>query len=310
MVTAKQSKSPEMSLSDPTLTSRNMQPTTISGHDLLSQTLPTLEIAPLDPGKKFFKVRSSSTTTDIQTPPAVFIPIPPSELSDCLKDTALTKILAIVKPSVQVERSHFLATEGDVERATHLYFLHAINLIMQQYVKEAHGKNLIVTCSSQVTAKSGRIDVMWKIGDQTILILEIKRCHVIVMDHWSLAIVPHVDANITKPDKQVADGEADVLGAKMGNLSISGLIHNALPLAKQATKYSSTHAGPIVLLFDWQKLILLDLKPDTAKVSWDDDDNPARIFLSQEGDESFATCEWTHRKVLLAAFVLALKKVM
>ncbi|KAJ7205890.1 hypothetical protein C8J57DRAFT_1258647 [Mycena rebaudengoi] len=288
-----------------------MQPTTISGNDLLSETLPDLEIAPLDPGKKFFKVGSSSPTTDIQTPPAVFISIPPSELSDCLKDTALTKILAIVKPSVQVEGSHFLATEGDVERATHLYFLHAINLIMQQYVREAYGKNLIVTCSSQVTAKSGRIDVMWKIGDQTILILEIKRCHVIVMDHWSLAIVPQVDAKITKPDKKVAaDVEADILGAKMGSLSISGLIHNALPLAKQATKYSSTHAGPIVLLFDWQKLIMLDLKPDAAKASWDDDDNPARIFLSQEGDESSGTCEWTHRKVLLAAFVLALKKAM
>ncbi|KAJ7235018.1 hypothetical protein B0H12DRAFT_1222740 [Mycena haematopus] len=270
-----------------------MQSDTISGKDLLSQTLPDLEITPLDHGKEFYKVKSSSPTTDKQIAPAVFISIPASELSDCLKDTTLTNILAIVKPSIQVERSHLLATEGDVERAAHLYFLHSVNLIMQQYVRDAYKKDLIVTCSSQVTAKSGRIDVMWKIGDQTILILEIKRCHVIAIDHWSPAIVQANTGTLNARDRS-------------GAVRLRG---NAMPLAKQATKYTSTHAGTIVLLFDWQKLIMLDLKPDAAKASWDDDTNPARIFFSQEGVKSPGTCEWTHRKVLLAAFLLALKKV-
>ncbi|KAJ6479880.1 hypothetical protein C8R47DRAFT_1322533 [Mycena vitilis] len=279
----------------------------ISGTALLSSLLPDLEISPVRDGKGFYEAKHSSDKTEDEVAPAVLATIPSDELSEHIGEKELRKALERQRLAMEVEDSHCLVTEGDVERATHLYLIHSINLIMQEYVRKKYGKEVII-CSSQVQVDDTRTDILWKVGEKTILVLEMKRCHVIVKEHWSPVIVQAAPVDVTDPaGKQAA--LLNLMTSKLSVLAITGdeLTDNAPTLAKQAIKYSRTHNTPVVLLFDWQKLILLDLPAKAKKDNFTAQD-PARIFFSEEGLGE-GNVEWTHRKVLVAAFMMALKKL-
>ncbi|KAJ6479887.1 hypothetical protein C8R47DRAFT_1198044 [Mycena vitilis] len=287
----------------------------ISGNTLISSRLPGLEIAALRKEEKFYTVGASSETTKLEVAPAILVPISSDELSGYMEHEKLKEALGQERQRTAVEKSHILDTEGDVERATHLYLVHGIDLIMQDYVHKNYGKQITVICSSQVTKDNARTDILWKIGEKTVLVLEMKRCspgdsHVIMEEHWSPIILREtVDPNITDPTEK-KDALVKLITQERESLNDDAIMltDNALPLAKQAAKYSRTHNAPVVLLFDWQKLILLDL-PAKAKKDNFTAQNPARIFFSEEGLGE-GNVEWTHRKVLVAAFMMALKKVM
>ncbi|OBZ78922.1 hypothetical protein A0H81_01334 [Grifola frondosa] len=80
----------------------------------------------------------------------------------------------------------------------------------------------------------------------------------------------------------------------------TALVDNAGILSKQASKYSS-RCG-LVLLCNYQDMIVLDFSPGAHNVRWNDVTDPVKYFFS-DGQRI------THKQLLLAALVYGLRKV-
>ncbi|KAJ7205888.1 hypothetical protein C8J57DRAFT_1404961 [Mycena rebaudengoi] len=282
--------------------------TPISGSDLLKAQLPKID----PPSKDYYPITASAPSTEEIDPLAGLVAIAPDDLPNVEEDNIMAKALESMHVRLATEESHVLKTEGDVERVTHLYLLHEINQIMEEYLSIRYPRQRFLCCS-QSTEDRARTDIIWTIGEQTILVLEMKRCNVIRKDDWTKFIIK-VDPNIASADdkKKVVKSRMQALNAKAGDSADlpRGLRTNYFPLTQQAVKYNNTHAAPVVLLFDWVTMILLDFMPNGEE--WSDETNPAEVFFSTDGRGSAGTKEdrqVTFRRLLISAFLIALKSV-
>lgn len=84
----------------------------------------------------------------------------------------------------------------------------------------------------------------------------------------------------------------------------TALEHNAGVLSQQAAKYAAI--CPVVVLFDWRSMVLLDLRPNN-QANWNDLTNPVQ-YMFTNGQTNAGGTIWTHRKFLLAAFLHGMRK--
>ncbi|KAJ6479885.1 hypothetical protein C8R47DRAFT_1285108 [Mycena vitilis] len=248
-----------------------------------------------------------SITDTQRDAPSIFAEITKEALTKVMKDKAMAEILKQVFVPLEREQSHVLDTEGDVERVTHLYLLHETNQMMEAYVATAlPGHRLL--CRSQVTQDRARTDIVWTArhisneeDEITIFVLELKRCNVIKRKEWSAQVIklPQDSTREERRDAISKEGQSKIEKA-FDQGSTKAAQPNRIPLSHQAVKYVISHGAPVVLLFDWESMILLNFKPNGE--TFDDDSNPAGFFFAK--DEK-GTCHF--RTLLIAAFLMGLK---
>ena len=74
---------------------------------------------------------------------------------------------------------------------------------------------------------------------------------------------------------------------------------NETKLSKQASKYSD-HCG-LVILFNYQNMIVLDFTPGPSNACWNNRTSPVRYYFS-DGQTM------THKKLLIAALIYGMRK--
>ncbi|KAJ7235016.1 hypothetical protein B0H12DRAFT_1327575 [Mycena haematopus] len=243
----------------------------ISGTDLLKAKLPKID----PPSNDYHAIAANTTSTKDIDPPVGLVAITPDDLPNAEEDKRMAKPLETMYVRLATEESHVLNTEGDVERVTHLYLLHEINQILEEYVSICYPSKRLL-CNSQSTEGNARTDIVWTIGGVGILVLELKRCNVIRKSDWTKFIIK-VDTNIADKEKFVKSR----MQAFNASADQDREHTNYFPLTQQAVKYHRSHKAPVVLLFDWVTMILLDFMPNGKE--WNNEANPARVFFSTDG---------------------------
>lgn len=147
----------------------------VRASDLLLQPLPSLTGSERG---RYYPVSSSGKSTTQAATPKVITHFPPSTFQRCLTSPALRAVLAKLGPieEISVERGHNLIHEGDIERASALYLLHPINVILGNGLLPS--LNIPATgfkCIGQYTMDLSRPDILYTINDIPVLILEYKR---------------------------------------------------------------------------------------------------------------------------------------
>ena len=79
----------------------------------------------------------------------------------------------------------------------------------------------------------------------------------------------------------------------------TALVDNAGVISKQASKYSS-QCG-LVVLCNYQDIIVLDFTPGQGNTAWNDTTNPVRYLFS-------STNVLTHKQLLIAALIYGMRK--
>ncbi|KAK7062440.1 hypothetical protein R3P38DRAFT_3492717 [Favolaschia claudopus] len=288
---------------------------TITGKEWISRPLPILQIDP----KLLEKLQSTSKELDNSSkvkPPETYLAFDKGQLKRLFEHKVVKDALDKNYTVVDVEKSHFLHSEGDVERAENLYLIRGINFIWNAILEglpPEHG--LKTDCLSQVVKNGSRIDVYWISKDgrpesrEVFLILEVKKCNILDPEQWTSRMYEILYTPATTGDgKSSRQGriqkELDDLLPKLKGRQEDNQTH----IVKQVRRYTNDFNAPIVLVFDWRHLIMLDLLPEMKAV--DQTTNPAEIFISEEGTTAVRQpCEWTHRKVFIAALIRALEKL-
>ncbi|KAJ6483595.1 hypothetical protein C8R47DRAFT_1217674 [Mycena vitilis] len=213
-------------------------------------------------------------------------------------------------PEMKPEGTHQLSVEADVERALHLYLIHDTNIIMEDYLhKRLPGATLI--CSAQHHKDHSRLDMTWSVNGSPILVLEVKPHRALIETDWLRGVVSETKAQ-----------EAAVQARKKGERT--AVCGNAAMIVQQVTKYAETFPKVFnVLIFDWDSMVLLDLRPGPNQLKWDNKDYFVRYYFNSESKKGKKEGqkeelkketreekrEWTHRQLLLAAFVNAFSRV-
>lgn len=142
--------------------------------DILSQRLPILDGS--QRGHHHTIGTSGRSTTEAPTPKAI-TSFPPNTFQHCLGLPAVVRVLAQLDlvEAISTEEGHHLVNEGDIERASALYLLHPINVIL--------GKGLlpllkippvVFKCVGQYTMDSSRPDILYTVNGVPVLIVEYK----------------------------------------------------------------------------------------------------------------------------------------
>ncbi|KAJ7159942.1 hypothetical protein C8R43DRAFT_1177520 [Mycena crocata] len=285
----------------------------ISGHTLIQLPLPS-GLAATIPYEGYRPAGGGGAgSSQRHEPPTVFVSIDETKLHGLIADSKVQEALDVLHPVVSVEAGHILATEADVERAAHVYLLHDVNKIIQDYLDFEFGAGVkTLVCNSQATEHSARTDTSWSIDGRTILVLEAKKCRTILESDWT----PHILSLRLPPNCDLTTRAALITAAAQErvNTHFEGFAStesdNHIQLGKQAVMYNVTHKAPVVLLFDWLGMILLDFQPDTKEdnipdasdATWNDERRPVEILISDE------STGWTHKHLLLAALLLGMEK--
>ncbi|OBZ79751.1 hypothetical protein A0H81_01324 [Grifola frondosa] len=257
-----------------------------SGSEAIALHLPAV---PGSAPGSYYQVQLSGQSTSIAAAPKTIIAFPTDAFTYCLQSPALQHSLQIQLPEATIERSHNLATEGDVERAGAVYLLHDVNLIIEDllinhlYIDPAN-----IQCAGQSTTGASRPDMKYVVNGATFLILEYKHTNVLRNCDWTHAALVGPE----RTAKEIIDN------IKQGDLT--ALKDNAAIISKQGSKYSS-QCGLIVLC-DYQNMIVLDFTPGANNARWNDLTDPVKYFFSN-GKET------THKQLLLAALIYGLRKV-
>ncbi|KAJ6507099.1 hypothetical protein DFH09DRAFT_281514 [Mycena vulgaris] len=263
---------------------------------LLDTVMPVLTRATPD----YVTVDASSTSTKKEMPPLVFFPLDLATLRDVLDKPEVLAQSTQNVDRVMVENSHKITVEADVERASHLYLLHGVNQILQRYLLlRCPGDSF--TCSSQVTKKKSRVDIVWRVADRIVLVMEMKNWGALAVGDWENAVVTG-----DSQDEKDANMDKKLLFAESTEQKTAAR-RNAAVILKQATKYVTSYNVPIVLVCDWGKMIYLDMKPGGEQ--WNNDGNFPHFFLVDEGALGAELEPLTFRRVLLAAFLVAMGKL-
>ncbi|KAJ7620936.1 hypothetical protein FB45DRAFT_927943 [Roridomyces roridus] len=202
-------------------------------------------------------------------------------------------------PVPTVERTHKIDIEGDVERALHLYLVNPVNLIFEDYLRRPSvrpGQSL--TCKCQVTQEKGmpwsRVDMLWYVANKVILAMEVKRNDAIRPYEWNDALPPN-SAGLTL-QQQVQQLQQVVNLEKQQGDFVSLIFGKAEKIMRQVTKYFTAFKPPNILIFDWNNMILLDIKSAPSS-----GDFP---HMSQTDGSGY----WTFRRMLLAALIDGLNR--
>ncbi|KAK0194728.1 hypothetical protein F5146DRAFT_1119881 [Armillaria mellea] len=246
--------------------------------DIVNQPLPSLPYDITPSGYRTTKPSSQSTAnTD---PPKVFY-LFGEELLRCYNSSLLQTVLndTSLEP-ITIECGHYLRTEGDVERASTLYLLHPVNLIIEKVLEAKNA--LPYKCLSQHTEGNSRTDVLWTLISD-LLKMENKNTQMIRKADWE-TIVANNKADAQQLIMEQYDSQGSMLEA------------NAEPISRQAAKYGlqETSLG-VVAVFDWHHLVILDFKPVG-------DSEGTRYHFCEEDNA------WTFRKLLLAVFIYCCRK--
>ncbi|KAK7040539.1 hypothetical protein R3P38DRAFT_3261116 [Favolaschia claudopus] len=304
----------------------------LTGENLLSRPLPP-ELQKTIMNEGYLLLGEAAYTTTKTPEPTVFLYKDEDELKHLITgDAVLQVILLQPQTEIKVEPGQVLLTEADVERAAHLYLIHNINLIFQAYLDELFpGQNKRIVLNGQLTIGPARTDLTWSIDKIIILAMEVKNWSVQVLYlncRQNTFLIYDSSRALAKKDwtpftfhlppkartllQRVKDIKAEtiVLNQKYKNYDAADPT-NRLVLSRQGAKYNRTHCAPVVLLFDWLNMILLDFEPDTApefkphrnEWQYSNEFAPVEILFAQD-KEPF----WTTRRTLLTALLLGYKK--
>ncbi|OBZ79752.1 hypothetical protein A0H81_01325 [Grifola frondosa] len=167
-----------------------------------------------------------------------------------------------------------------------MYLLHDVNLIIEHFLSRLPGID-VFTCIGQSTTGYSRPDIKYVVNGKTVLILEYKRTNTLRDSDWT-------DAALVRPGRTAQQILHGISPGKQ-----TALTHNAATVSKQASKYSS-QCG-LVVICNYQNMIVLDLKPALHNARWNDITNPVKYFFS-DGQTI------THKQLLLAALIYGLRK--
>lgn len=163
-----------------------------TGQQFVNGLLPVLPIKEGHPD--YYSVKVSSGSTALEKPPKTLAPFAATELAQLLTHPQLAAPLGAFYSDTTVETTHKISVEADVEHAAHLYLIHDLNLILQDFVASLQPPR-ILHCHSQVMKGRSRTDIAWDVDGVTVLILEAKNVSVVnlatspfvmayIPDHW------------------------------------------------------------------------------------------------------------------------------
>jgi len=187
---------------------------------------------------------------------------------------------------VTTEASHSLESEGDVERASALYLIHDICIILEKALFPVLGiQEDQFKCVGQSTDGRSRTDIKFVVNGKTVLILEFKKTNTLVEADW-------VNGALVTERRSA---QQIIGGMPLGNRT--ALQGNAGVISQQARKYSDK--CPVVVIFNYQHMIVLDFAP--AGEPFNDRTNPVQFHFSSDSSP-------THKQLLLATMIHGMKK--
>ncbi|KAJ7226664.1 hypothetical protein GGX14DRAFT_385480 [Mycena pura] len=187
----------------------------------------------------YVRIDASSYSATYGETPAALVPFNTTLLENALQTPNLPFLLGQRYPPVNNEDSHMLMVEGDVERAVHLYIVHTVNLIFEDYLRRyRQGRHLV--CKSQVSEEDSRLDMHWSVSDETILIMEVKIPGSLDPNDWTPAVGMGVNAHTCRNEAR-----ARVNAMPTGQISLAE--GNAGVILQQVAKYHRRFEPPVVL---------------------------------------------------------------
>lgn len=142
--------------------------------DLLLQPLP-----PLDGSARghYYKVDVSSDSTALAPTPKVVTYFLPNTFQNCFGSPALARALAQLEPieAISTERGHYLLHEGDIERASAVYLLHPVNIVLGEgLLPLLHIPVAGFHCFGQYPVGASRPDILYVVNRTPVMIVEYK----------------------------------------------------------------------------------------------------------------------------------------
>lgn len=124
----------------------------------------------------YYPVGASGTSTTLAAIPKAIAYFPSGTFRDSLKSPGLQDVLAQISvEEIRTEQCHHLLTEGDVERASALYLLHPINVLLGDGLLPRLGIPAgRFECLGQRTIRESRPDIIYMVGGKSVLIVEYK----------------------------------------------------------------------------------------------------------------------------------------
>ena len=153
----------------------------------ISTALPNLTGSVAGSYRKITKDSGNSTATS--DPPKTIASFPNNAFENCILSPALQTALQIQLEDIDIETSHNLATEGDIERAGALYLVHDVSLIFETLLTNLGFAANAYECVGQSTSGNSRPDIMFKVQGQTVLVLEYKRTCVFYLPASRLSLL-------------------------------------------------------------------------------------------------------------------------
>ncbi|KAK0440496.1 hypothetical protein EV421DRAFT_1815371 [Armillaria borealis] len=231
---------------------------------------------------------SSGQSTSLKRPPKTITTFPAQDTFQALLQRLNGLGLVLNQPIFRMltEQSHHLITEGDVERASALYLLHDVNLIIENYLVNQLGlPALTIECLAQSTGGRSRPDIKYMVGNVVVLIVEFKNVNTLHDNDWTYSAL----VRNGRTAKDIVKG--------LRRDAKTALTGNAVILSQQAVKYSES--CPIIVLCNYQNMIVLDFAP--GQRPFHNENNPVQYFFSNGQVIS-------HKALLLAAFLYGLEK--
>ncbi|KAJ6483593.1 hypothetical protein C8R47DRAFT_1073362 [Mycena vitilis] len=227
-----------------------------------------------------------------------YVKVTSSSLLAAMKEnTDLQTVLARDRVPMLVEKSHRICSEADVERPIHLYILRGLHEILERYLKQCKPKPRTLICTSQVSEDKSRVDMQWTVNKVPVFLLEVRNWGALREADWSVAVAH----GVTEKARSEAGNKKKAECRDSGKHT--AVKDNAFHILKQVTKYTRTYDVPAALIFDWGRMVYLDMMPNGQM--WDEEGNPP-LYLSMAEDEP--NQRWTFRKLFLAAFMNALER--
>jgi hypothetical protein len=209
-------------------------------------------------------VSTTSQTTLLMDSVSAFLWEAPSVLMNLAKDKLPTINQSLGDYMAQVEKSHYLHTEADVERASDVYLINPVNIAIQELLPNG---GRVICRGEQTDRKKNRTDLRWTYfkGSQSagIAVLEMKAPFVLRWNDFGEAVATASNA------KQMHD--------KAHRFPEHTLLKdNAIILSKQTRKYSKNLNIADVAIFDWNSIFVFDYSdvdedssnPKPARGSW------------------------------------------
>ncbi|KAK0450282.1 uncharacterized protein EV420DRAFT_745836 [Desarmillaria tabescens] len=257
-----------------------------SGTQAINLALPPIRGSTPGP---YSVVQTSGHSTSIARAPKTLVPFPGDAFTNCLQSPTLLHSLQIQVLPITTERSHNLATEGDIERAAAIYLLHDVNLIIEDLlINRLHINPAAVECLGQSTTGTSRPDIKYVVNGRTILIVEYKHTDSLRDNDWT-------EFALVRPNRTAQQ----IINSIPAGVQ-TALRDNAAIISKQASKYSS-QCG-LVVLCNYQNMIVLDFTPGHNNARWNDLTDPVKYYFSNGQT-------MTHKRLLLATLIYGLRKV-